>query len=170
MLTQYSKDMERVIHALQLCRNLHEDQVDKCGQPYWIHPFTVGMRIFTGYNKSCISNMIVGLLHDIPEDTDMSVEALATLIDLTDEEKEALNLLTRKNGVPYKEYIESILQSNNKLAIEVKADDLLHNSNLNRFHDAGIEVSEKDELRAQRYREYLTKMIYKLNEDDMLGY
>lgn len=165
MLTQYSKDMERVMQALSLCRRLHKGQTDKCGQPYWIHPFTVAMRCFTGYNPNCISNMIVGLLHDVPEDTGMSVEALATLIELTNKEKEALDLLTRKNGVSYREYIESILESNNKLAIEVKADDLMHNSNLNRFTAAGVEISEKDELRAQRYREYLTKMIYKLNED-----
>lgn len=165
MITQYSKDMERVMQALKLCRNLHEGQKDKCGQPYWIHPFTVAMRCFTGYNQNCISNMIVGLLHDIPEDTGISIEALSTLIELTDNERAALNLLTRKDGVPYSEYINSILESNNTLAIEVKADDLLHNANLNRFTDAGIDVSEKDELRAQRYRECLTKMIYKLNEE-----
>ena len=165
MITQYSKDMERVIDALMLCRKLHEGQTDKCGQPYWIHPFTVAMRPFTGHNN-VTSNMIVGLLHDIPEDTGMSVDALATLIDLTDEEKDALNILTRKDGVSYGQYIDSILESGNKLAIEVKADDLLHNSNLNRFTDAGIEVLEKDELRAQRYRECLTKMIYKLNEEE----
>ena len=167
MLTQYSKDMERVMRALGLCLRLHHGQTDKCGQPYWIHPFTVAMRCFAGHNQSCISNMIVGLLHDIPEDTGMSIEALATLIELTDEEKAALELLTRKDDISYSAYIESILQSNNTLAIEVKADDLLHNSNLNRFLDAGIEISEKDELRVQRYREYLTKMIYKLNEEEI---
>ena len=153
------------MQALNLCRKLHEGQVDKCGQPYWIHPFTVAMRCFSGHNNNCISNMIVGLLHDIPEDTGIAIDALATLIDLTENEKAALNLLTRKGGMSYDEYINSILESSNTLAIEVKADDLLHNSNLSRFIDAGIEVSEKDELRAQRYRKYLTKMIYKLNEE-----
>ena len=103
MLTQYSKDMERVIRALNLCRNLHEGQVDKCGQPYWIHPFTVAMRSFTGYNRNenQTSTMIVGLLHDIPEDTGIAVGVLTTLIDLTDKEQEALELLTRKNGTSY---------------------------------------------------------------------
>ena len=164
MLTQYSKDMERVMQALSLCRKLHADQIDKCGQPYWIHPFTVAMRCFTGSNPGCISNMVVGLLHDIPEDTGMSVDALATLIDLTDEEKAALNLLTRKDGVSYSVYIDSILNSGNTLAIEVKADDLLHNMNLNRFTDAGIEVTPKDERRSEKYVSYLKKLIEKLNE------
>lgn len=165
MLTQYSKDMERVMQALDICRELHEDQTDKCGQPYWIHPFTVAMRCFTGSNKSCVSNMIVGLLHDIPEDTGMSVDALAALIELTDKEKAALNLLTRKDDMSYDEYINSILQSNNTLAIEVKADDLLHNMNLNRFTDAGIAVTHKDELRSKKYSMYLKKFIVKLNEE-----
>ena len=165
MLTQYSKDMERVMRALNLCRTLHKGQADKCGQPYWIHPFTVAMRIFTGHNNKVTSNMIVGLLHDIPEDTGMSVDALATLIELTDNEKVALNLLTHKDGISYDEYINSILESNNTLAIEVKADDLLHNMNLNRFLDAGIEVTHKDELRSKKYSMYLEKFIAKLNEE-----
>lgn len=165
MLTQYSKDMERVMDALTLCRKLHDGQTDKCGQPYWIHPFTVAMRGFSGYNQNVTSNMIVGLLHDIPEDTGMSVEALSKLIELTDEEKAALNLLTRKDGVPYGDYINSILESGNKLAIEVKADDLLHNMNLNRFTDAGIEVTYKDEKRSEKYVDHLNRLINKLNED-----
>ena len=96
MLTQRSKDMERLMAALELCRKLHTGQTDKCGQPYWIHPFTVAMRSFTGYsNDRPISYAIVGLLHDIPEDTGMAVESLTQLMELTDKEIDALKLLTR---------------------------------------------------------------------------
>jgi (p)ppGpp synthase/HD superfamily hydrolase len=165
MLTQYSKDMERVIQALNLCRNLHEGQTDKCGQPYWIHPFTVAFRGFSGYNHSIIPNIIVGLLHDIPEDTGMSVDALATLIELTDEEKSALDLLTRKDGVSYNEYVNSIVESGNKIAIDVKLDDLLHNMDLNRFTDAGLKVMLADEQRHAKYHKTFEKLYAKLNED-----
>ena len=165
MTTQYSKDMERVIAALEICRKHHEDQVDKCGQPYWIHPFTAAMRIFNGHNKNTISNMIVGLLHDVPEDSGMSVEALATIIELTDEEQSALKLLTRKDGESYSNYMHSILNSGNKLAIEVKLEDLLHNSDINRLVDAGIEITDKDDRRFQQYFNYIKKLIAKLNED-----
>lgn len=164
MITQYSKDMERVMEALMLCRKLHEGQTDKCGQPYWIHPFTVAMRAFTGHNN-VTSNMIVGLLHDIPEDTEVSVDELATLMELTDNEKAALNLLTRKDGVSYDSYMNAILESGNTLAIEVKADDLLHNANLNRFSAAGIAISNADHERADKYIRYLKKFILKLNEN-----
>lgn len=163
--TQRTKDMERVMRAIGLCVRLHHDQADKCGQPYWIHPFTVAMRGFTGYDGSkSRSYAIVGLLHDIPEDTGMSVEALATLIDLTNEEVEALKLLTRQDGMSYDEYIDSIIGSNNEIAISVKLDDLLHNGNLNRFTEAGISITEKDKKRAEKYRKALEKLHTKINE------
>ena len=161
--TPRTKDMERLWDALKLCHKLHEDQVDKCGQPYWIHPFTVAMRGFTGYDSK-LSYAIVGLLHDVPEDTEMSVEALATLIELTDEEIEALKLLTRQDGMSYDEYIDSIVESNNEIAIAVKLDDLLHNGNLNRFTEAGIDVSEKDEKRADKYTAAFYRLHNKINE------
>ena len=165
MLTQKSKDMERLMTALELCRKLHADQTDKCGQPYWIHPFTVAMRGFTGYgNKQSISYAIVGLLHDIPEDTGMAVEALAQLIELTDEEVVALKLLTRQDGISYDEYIDSIINSGNEIAMHVKADDLLHNMNLNRFTEANITVVDKDERRSEKYKKAFNKLLAKIQE------
>jgi (p)ppGpp synthase/HD superfamily hydrolase len=161
--TQRTKDMERLWDALHLCYDLHAEQTDKCGQPYWIHPFTVAMRGFTGYDSN-LSYAIVGLLHDVPEDTGMSVEALTTLIELTDEEIEALKLLTRQDGMPYDEYINSIAESNNEIAIVVKLDDLLHNGNLNRFTEAGIDISEKDKKRADKYTVAFYKLHNKINE------
>ena len=163
MLTQRSKNMERLMTALELCRKLHAGQVDKCGQPYWIHPFTVAMSYFSEYRDvKSISFAIVGLLHDIPEDTGMAVEALAQLIELTDEEIAALKLLTRQDGVSYDEYIDSIEESGNKIAIDVKLNDLLHNMNLDRFTEAGIEITSKDEKRINRYTKAFNKLMESL--------
>ena len=158
-LTKRSKDMERLMTALELCRKLHAGQVDKCGQPYWIHPFTVAMRGFTGYsNDQPISFAIIGLLHDIPEDTGMSVDALAELIELTDEEVAALKLLTRQDGGSYTEYIDSIMESENEIAINVKIEDLLHNMNLDRFTEAGIAITNRDKNRFDKYKEAFDKL------------
>ena len=159
MLTQYSKDMERVITALDICRKFHEGQVDKCGQPYWLHPFTVAFRTFTGHTTS---DVIVGLLHDIVEDTSLSLDELCTLIELTDEEKSALDLLTRKKHIPYAEYIDLILESGNMLAMEVKRNDLLHNIQLSRFSSAGLEITNADVRRANKYSEAIQKLTKKL--------
>lgn len=152
-LTQRSKDMERLMTAIELCRKLHAGQVDKCGQPYWIHPFTVAMSYFSEYrNIKSISYAIVGLLHDIPEDTRIAVEALTQLIELTDEEIAALKLLTRQDGVPYDEYIDSIIESENKIAISVKMEDLLHNMNSDRFSEADIIMTDQDKNRFDKYK------------------
>ena len=158
-LTQRSKDMERLMTALELCRKLHAGQVDKCGQPYWIHPFTVAMRGFTRYGDvKSISYAIVGLLHDIPEDTGMSVDALLQLIELTDEEVAALKLLTRQDGMSYSQYIDSIGESGNEIAINVKLDDLLHNMNLDRFTEAGIAITNWDKNRFDKYEKAFDKL------------
>ena len=154
MLTQYSKDMERVVKALDLCRTLHEGQVDKCGQPYWIHPFTVAM---TGFNQNNLSHVVVGLLHDIPEDTETTIETLENLVELTEEEVEALKLLTHSKDISYDEYIDLIVNSGNKIAISVKLRDLAHNFNLHRFVDAQIPITYLDEKRAMKYKD---KYIY----------
>ena len=159
MLTQRSKDMERLMTALELCRKLHAGQVDKCGQPYWIHPFTVAMSYFSEYRDvKSISFAIVGLLHDIPEDTGMAVEALAQLIELTDEEIAALKLLTRQDGVSYDEYIDSIGESGNEIAIDVKLYDLLHNMNLDRFTEANITITNRDKNRFDKYEKAFDKL------------
>ena len=158
-LTQRSKDMERLMTALELCRKLHIGQTDKCGQPYWIHPFTVSMNCFSGYGDvKYISRAIVGLLHDIPEDTGMSVDALLQLIELTDEEVAALKLLTRQDEMSYNQYIDSIGESGNEIAINVKLYDLLHNMNLDRFTEAGIAITNRDKNRFDKYKEAFDKL------------
>ena len=166
MRTQRTKDMQRLMDALDICRKFHINQTDKCGQPYWIHPFTVAMQKFSGYgsNTKSLSYAIVGLLHDIPEDTGMSVKVLATLIELTEEEVAALWLLTRTKNMSYDEYIDSIIESDNEIAIVVKLNDLLHNMNLDRFTEANLPITDKDEKRHNKYRKALDKLLAKINE------
>lgn len=169
-MTQHSKDMERLMKAIFWCKELHDNQTDKCGQPYWIHPFTVAMRGFTGYGGTFeISRAIVGLMHDVPEDTRTPVSAIAKILGLTDEEQEALDLLTHKDGTTYSEYIDSIIESGNRIAMEVKLDDLLHNMNLNRFSDVNMALTVKDEKRYKKYDAAFNKLLVKLKGIDING-
>ena len=115
--------------------------------------------LFSGYGDvKSISFAIVGLLHDVPEDTGMAVEALAQLIELTDEEIAALKLLTRQDGVSYDEYIDSIGESGNEIAIYVKLYDLLHNMNLDRFTEANITITNRDKNRFDKYEKAFDKL------------
>ena len=166
MKTQRTKDMQRLMDALDICRKFHINQTDKCGQPYWIHPFSVAMIGFDPYGgKISFSFAIVGLLHDIPEDTSISVDELATLIELTEEEIEALRLLTHTDDLSYDEYIDSIIESGNEIAMNVKLEDLLHNMNLNRFIEADIAVTDKDKKRKEKYQKAFDKLLAKIREE-----
>lgn len=121
------------------------------------------MRGFTGYaNDQSISYAIVGLLHDIPEDTGMAVGSLVGLIELTDEEMAALKLLTHQDGMSYNEYIDFIIESGNEIAINVKLDDLLHNMNLERFTEAGITITDQDTKRNEKYKKAFDKLLANL--------
>ena len=166
MKTQYTHEMERLWSALTLMKELHEGQTDKCGQPYWIHPFTVAMRGFTGYNNGQVSTIIVGLLHDVLEDTNITEQELLCRFPMKIDEIEALELLTHKDEMSYDDYITSIIESGNEIAISVKLDDLLHNMNLNRMLDADIEITERDERRTKKYKKAFDRLLEAINKEN----
>lgn len=115
----------RVRKAFEIAKKAHTGQVDKAGTDYIFHPMTVTLN-FCGD----ISAMIVGLLHDVVEDTDFTFEDLQK-IPLTDEELQALKLLTHDKKISYPDYIAKI--KTNSLAKKVKYCDLNHNFDYSRF-------------------------------------
>lgn len=166
MKTQHTHDMERLWSALTLMRELHEGQVDKCGQPYWIHPFTVAMcKLHCAIDSQDISIAIVGLLHDVLEDTDITEQELLCRFPMKIDEVHALELLTRKDGVSYDDYITSIIDSDNKIAIYVKIYDLIHNKQLGRLTDVGIDITDKDRRRTEKYRKALDRLLAATKEN-----
>lgn len=113
--------------VVDLAIKMHEGQVDKLGKPYIDHLFRVGFR-----GKS-VSEMKVGILHDIIEDTDMTLSELKRTGLLSDEELDAIDHLTRKEGETYFDYINRV--SKNELATKVKLNDLRDNLDLTRFDE-----------------------------------
>lgn len=93
---------------------------------------------------------IAALLHDIVEDTDVTLEQL-NMMGFPQEVLDALKVLTHSSGVDYFEYIEGI--GKNKIAIDVKLADLEHNSDLSRLDD----ITEKDIARVEKYKK---SMVY----------
>ena len=108
--------------VIDLAIKMHEGQVDKLGKPYIDHLFRVGFR-----GKS-VSEMKVGILHDIIEDTDMTLSELKRTGLLSNEELDAIDHLTRKEGETYFDYINRV--SKNELATKVKLNDLRDNLDL----------------------------------------
>ena len=132
--------------ALNIAAKAHEGQTDRAGVPYIVHPVIVADNVEGGELETCAA-----LLHDVVEDTDWTIEALAQEgfpVEVTD----ALKLLTHQSGMPYMEYVAAVKE--NPVARAVKLSDLAHNMDLGRLP----EVTDKDRARVEKYskaREFL---------------
>ena len=110
--------------ALNIAYSAHQGQIDKGGIPYIQHPIRVALNCLTDDEK------IVALLHDVIEDTSVTVEELINegfnqnIID-------AIISLTKRNGEDYMTFIRRV--SSNELATLVKIQDLTDNMDLRRL-------------------------------------
>ncbi len=126
--------------AMKICFEAHKEQKDKTGLPYVFHPFHLAEQM----NDEITAT--VALLHDVAEDTDITLENLRNE-GFCDEVIDALTLLTHDPKVPYMDYVEKI--KNNTVATAVKLADLTHNSDLTRFDT----ISDFDLKRKEKYKE-----------------
>ncbi|WP_156286373.1 bifunctional (p)ppGpp synthetase/guanosine-3',5'-bis(diphosphate) 3'-pyrophosphohydrolase [Oceanivirga salmonicida] len=134
----------KFIKALIIAIKAHKGQVDKAGRAYIFHPINVMLGV-SGYKEK-----VVALLHDTVEDSNYTLDDLRKYF--TEEIVHTVDLLTKKEGVEYKEYLRLIKE--NKIARKVKISDLRHNMNLKRLK----EVTQKDLDRLEKYKwskEYL---------------
>ena len=108
----------KIIECLRFVEELHHGQYDKIGAPYILHP------VFVAEQMDTEKATIVALLHDVIEDTSITLDDLRDK-GYSDEIIVAIDALTRRTGETYSAYIERL--SNNKLARCVKIADLRHN-------------------------------------------
>lgn len=85
------------------------------GHPYFLEHLLLVYREYD-YDSKYAS---VAWLHDLLEDTKWPLPFW-----LTEREREAIQLLTRKPGVPYFQYVHKISVSEDRLAFLVKEDDI----------------------------------------------
>ena len=76
-------------HAIILATEAHKDQVDRGGQPYIFHPLRVMLSV------SSIEEKIVAVLHDVVEDTDVTLEEISSNFGW--EIKDAVDSVSRRN-------------------------------------------------------------------------
>ena len=111
------------VKAMQIAYRAHQGQVDKTGVPYVFHPFHLAEQM-TDEVSVCAA-----LLHDVVEDTSVTLEQLRQ--DFPPEVTDALALLTHREGVDYFDYVRAIAQ--NPIAAKVKLADLAHNGDETRM-------------------------------------
>ena len=96
---------------------------------------------------------IVGVLHDVVEDTDWSFERLAEE-GFSSEVIEALKCVTKlSEDEPYNEFIDRVKV--NPLAVAVKLNDLTDNMDIRRLN----ELTDKDFKRLQKYHKAYWQLV-----------
>ena len=124
--------------AVRIAAVAHEHQVDKAGEAYILHPLRLMARAQTDDER------IVALLHDVVEDADWTLEALAGEgfpLHIVD----AIDCLTSRDGEDYDEFVIRVLTS--PLAVRVKLLDIEDNMDMTRLGA----LAEKDLTRLQKY-------------------
>lgn len=130
--------------AMAIAYQAHHGQTDHGGMPYIFHPYHLAEQMCDEYT-TCAA-----LLHDVVEDTDMTIEELAKVFPK--EIIDAVALLTHDDDTDYFDYVTAIKA--NPIARAVKQADLIHNSNR-----ARLEISESNLDMVQRYEEKYRKAL-----------
>jgi (p)ppGpp synthase/HD superfamily hydrolase len=133
--------------AIEIAVHAHKGQVDKAGRPYILHVLQVMMFGKTDEEK------IVGVLHDVVEDTHWTFESLEKE-GFSQEIIEALKCVTKiSENEHYDAFTERVKK--NPLAIRVKLNDLRSNMDLTRLD----QLKEKDVERFNRYLKAYNELI-----------
>ena len=129
--------------AIEIAVEAHKGQIDKGGSPYILHPLRVMMSVHGESEK------IVGLLHDVVEDSDWTFEDLLAegfSIELI----EALKSVTKNSdNEDYDSFIQRAL--GNPIGRKVKIADLRDNLDVTRISD----ITDKDVKRINKYKKAL---------------
>lgn len=103
--------------AISFSIDKHRGQNDLGGDEYILHPIRVMNNVEGEFKK------IIAILHDIVEDTDVSLDEIEKEFGI--EVKEKIGLLTHKKDMSYDDYIKRI--SKDLIATEIKIADLKDN-------------------------------------------
>lgn len=131
--------MSTLKRAIQIATEAHKGQFDKAGREYIGHPIRVMEMGKTEDEK------IVGVLHDVIEDTDWTFERLEAE-GFSQEVINALRCVTKTSeNENYDDFIDRVKK--NPLAASVKINDLTDNMDIRRLPY----LSDKDVKRLKKY-------------------
>ena len=139
--------------AIALAVKTHLDQTDKAGEPYILHPLRVMFRL------SSENERIVGILHDVVEDSEVSFNDLGKIgfSDIVVNALKAVTKLPAEKGSDegYQAFVKRT--GANPIARQVKIADLTDNLDVTRLEAIGEKDSRRISkyLRALRYLENL---------------
>lgn len=139
--------MSTLQRAIEIATEAHKGQYDKAGNDYIGHPLRV-MEMGKTENEK-----IVGVLHDVVEDTDWTFEALAAE-GFSEEVIAALRCVTKlSENENYDDFIDRVKK--NPLAVAVKINDLSDNMDIRRLPY----LSDKDVKRLKKYLKAYKRLV-----------
>lgn len=131
--------------AVELATELHKDQRDKGGSDYIGHPLRVMRSVLSrGYDHDVA---IAAVLHDTVEDTPLTINDVRR--EFGPRVAATVALLSKQPGEAYEAFIDRIIASDNRDAMQVKLADLEDNSDASRL---GHEPSDVDKQRLSKYQ------------------
>ena len=132
------KSMATLERAVEIAARAHAGQLDKAGKPYLLHPLRVMMALSEPEDR------MAAVLHDVVEDTDVSLEILRAE-GFPEGVVAAVQALTKAHGEP--RLAAALRAAKNPIARRVKLADVADNMDLSRI----AEPTEKDRARVVEY-------------------
>jgi hypothetical protein len=144
--------------AIEMAAHWHGQQKDRGGQWYILHPISVMMKCKSEKAK------IVGVLHDILEDTDCKEKHLRE----AGFDNDVIDGIKSVTHLPGEMYSEGIVRAyNNMLGRDVKIHDLEENSNVLRLP---CPLTDKDAKRMSKYAISYAFLIDNMTLEEFIMY
>ena len=132
--------MSTLARAIAIAAVAHQEQFDKAGAPYILHPLRIMQQMRTDEEK------IVAILHDVVEDTDWTPEMLRRE-GFSETILAALDGVTARAGETYEAFVARA--QTNSIARKVKLADLQDNMDTRRIRA----LTDKDVERLRKYHQ-----------------
>ncbi len=143
LLDEQRSNLDKLLElAIEVATKAHKGQLDKGGNPYILHPQAVAAALDSTENK------IVAYLHDVVEDTEITLEDLKEM-GFTYRIVNSIRILTKSKDISYEDYLKSVKKDSN--AWHVKMADIKHNMDISRIP----EPTAKDFARIEKYKKAL---------------
>jgi len=143
--------------AIRIATRAHEGQKDKVGVDYILHPLAVSSYCKTERGK------IAAVLHDVVEDTDVTLDDLRAA-GIGEDVVAAVDCLTWRVDEALEDYFSRIVP--NDVAVEVKFADMRHNGDKARWPDEMRDRAAKD---AEKYGERMRRLFQSVGAERVAG-
>tara|TARA_Y100000310_G_C20626766_1_gene786367 strand:+ start:821 stop:1270 length:450 start_codon:yes stop_codon:yes gene_type:complete len=131
-------------NTVEFIKKAHAGQVDKRGEPYYLHPIAVMNKLPSGDMGASTGMKMAALLHDVLEDTKYTAEDLEH-IGFSEYTIKLVRIVSRNKSETYFDYIQSIVDSNFIGAVLIKKADLEHNLDPRRSFLGGDSLKKRYE-------------------------